>query len=384
MLRRSLTIGALLVAGLVTFAGLAVAASGQVAIPLAHRLQSILVDLHRPAFLLGTKKVSRGFVVAADGLVVAPASGLGQAGLGSEVKLEWTDRRSAEGWLVWRDEEVGYVIVRLLEPMPLFPTVGWRRDGGPRPGEALFGPGPVTGGQPTVARAVVADVVELKLPSGRRLQRVLVVTPTLGAGPLRSPLLDEAGNLAAMVSTLAPPPGSAPGAVVAVPLSTIWPDLVAARRMRPPRPSVSPPAVARPSYSIGIGIGSGGFRPRIGIGLGGVGVGGLSTRRGRRGQRDDPYMRREQERQDQFQTEALEQALERQMGSGPKASPPPAQTATRPKQFSSAPGEWRAGTASVTSTRGGSSGDSPGASPPSGSESGSERPSGSWPTSPRR
>ena len=92
MLRRSLTIGALLVAGLVTFAGLAVAASGQVAIPLAHRLQSILVDLHRPAFLLGTKKVSRGFVVAADGLVVAPASGLGQAGLGSEVKLEWTDR----------------------------------------------------------------------------------------------------------------------------------------------------------------------------------------------------------------------------------------------------------------------------------------------------
>lgn len=356
MLRRSLTIGALLLAGIVAGAGLAVAASGQVALPLAHRLQSILVDLHRPAFLIGTKKVSSGFVVAADGLIVASPAGLEQAGLGSEVKLEWTDRRSAEGWLVWKDEEVGYVIVRLLEPMPLFPTVGWRRDGGLRPGEALFGPGPVTGGQPTVTRAVVADVVELKLPSGRRLQRVLVVTPTLGAGLLRSPLLDEAGNLAAMVSTLAPPPGTAPGAVVAVPLSTIWPDLVAARRMRPPRPSVSPPAVARPSYSIGIGIGSGGVRPRIGIGLGGVGVGGLSTRRGRRGPRDDPYMRREQERQDQVQTEALEQALERQMGSGPKASPPLAQTATGPKQTSSPPGEWRAGAASVTSTRGGSSG----------------------------
>ena len=316
MLQRSITVSAFFAAALFLVAGRAEATSRQVVLPLSHRLQGILVDLHRPTFLFGKKKLSSGFVATGDGLVVAPAGGLEELEFGQEMKLTWTDSRAAQGWLAWKDLEVGFVVVRPLDPIKPFPAMGWRRGGEPRPGETLFAPGPLTGGQPTLSRAEVTDVRDLTLPSGRRLERVILVTPALGTGPLRSPLLDKEGNLVAMVSTLAPPPGSAPETVVAVPLSAIWPDLAAARHRRPPRPVAQLPAMGRPTYQIGIGVGSGGIRPRIGIGLGGPG--GLLSHGGRWNDLDDPRLKRQQEAEDRAKTEALERELEalRQSGGG--------------------------------------------------------------------
>lgn len=368
MRRRWIIVGAFVAAFLMAWPPAAEAASGRVPLPLNHRLNGILVDLYRPKLFFGHERVSRGFVASRDGLVLAPLEGLEDADFGDEVKLEWMDRRTAEGWLVWKDEELGYAIVRIPEPMPLFPAMGWSQGAGPARGEELFAPGVPSGGQPALSSTVVADVRDLQLPSGRLLRGALLLRASLGSGPLSGPLLDADGRLVGMVSSLEPPAGAGPSTVVALPAEALQPDLRAARSMRPPRPPSRPPVLARPSYGIGIGIGSGGVRPRFGVGLGGVGrvgrfgrVGTYSPALDRWDRSYDPRLRNQQEATDRAKTEALERALEERSGMEPRQSASPL-TNSQPL----APqGPWQAGGSSVTTSpgAGGSSGPKPQAPP---------------------
>jgi hypothetical protein len=356
MLRRLLTISGLALVALLLAPSFTAGASGQVPLPLNHRLNGILVDLHRPKLFFGHERVSRGFVASRDGLVLASLDGLEDVGFGDEIKLEWMDNRTAEGWLVWKDEELGYVIVRIIDPMPLFPSMGWRGGIGPRPGEELFAPGLPRGGQPTLSRVVVTGIRDLSLPSGRQIWRSILLTPSLGSGPLSGPLLDGHGRLVGMVSSLAPPPGAGPNTFVAVPAEALQPDLRAARSMRSPQRFSRPPIAARPSYGIGIGIGSGGIRPRFGVGLGGFGSRGTyGMRRDRWNEQYDPRLRNEQEATDRAKTEALERALEQRVGTEPRGNAPlltNSQPLSQGESESAAVGPWKAGASSVTTATG--------------------------------
>lgn len=386
MLRRLLSTSALAALIIIVTGQPALAASGRLSLPINHRLHGILVDIYRPKLIFGQDKVSRGFVASRDGLVLAPMGGLEEVELGQDVTLEWMDNRRAQGWLVWKDQDAGYVIVRLLDPMPLFPAIGWSEGRGTRPGEELLAPGPLRGGQPTLNRAEVAGVRHLDLPSGRSIERAILLTPSLGQGPLSGPVVDERGDLVGMVTALIPPPGFGPQTVVAIPVDALKADLSAARSMRPPRYAQQPSTVfTRPSYSIGIGIGSGGGSPSIGFGVGGSPsygrygrygrsgsygrYGSLGTRPGWSGERDEYWLKKEQETTDRAQTEALERALEERTGQEPNANAalltnseplnqqyPKGQGSTTgavyPPGSPSAPGTWSAGGSTVTTSGG--------------------------------
>jgi hypothetical protein len=283
--------------------------------PLEVRLRGLLVDLYRPKFILGFERVSRGFVATGDGLILAPLDGLQKAEFGAEVRLRWSDGRSAEGWLVWKDRELGFTIVRLSDPLALSSWARWRPSGQAYPKEVLYGLRAGAGGLGQLEEFRVEAVHEVLLRSGRRMEVLLLKPSSTGKSFGVGPLLDGSGQLVAVVTGFRPSWLVRPGQVVGFPIGALEADLAAARRMRPPEPVGSPVVVARPRYRVGVGIGSGGVRPSFGLGY--------ATPGSFEPPMEDPWLRRKQAEADRAKTEALLRALESQAGLMPQPSAAP-------------------------------------------------------------